>query len=40
VVARRLDADRPSRRIAPVWRKGSPRAKEFRLLAEALKAAA
>ena len=40
VVARRLDADHPSRRIALVWRKGSPRAKEFRLLADALKAAA
>jgi len=40
VVARRLDAAHPSRRIALVWRKGSPRAKEFRLLADALKAAA
>jgi len=40
VVARRLDADHPSRRIALVWRKGSPRSKEFRLLADALKAAA
>jgi LysR family hydrogen peroxide-inducible transcriptional activator len=40
VVARHLDADRPSRRIALVWRKGSPREKEFRLLADALKAAA
>jgi LysR family hydrogen peroxide-inducible transcriptional activator len=40
VVARRLDADRPSRRIALVWRKGSPREKEFRMLAEALKQAA
>ena len=40
VVARRLDADHPSRRIALIWRKGSPRAPEFRLLAEALKAAA
>jgi LysR family hydrogen peroxide-inducible transcriptional activator len=40
VVARRLDAERPSRRIALVWRKGSPREKEFRLLADALKAAA
>jgi LysR family hydrogen peroxide-inducible transcriptional activator len=39
VVARRLDADHPSRRIALVWRKGSPREKEFRLLADALKAA-
>ena len=39
VVVRRLDADHPSRRIALVWRKGSPREKEFQLLAEALKAA-
>src|SRR5436190_23904572 len=40
VVARRLDADHPSRRIALVWRQGSPPEKEFRMLAEALKAAA
>jgi len=40
VVARHLDADHPSRRIALVWRKGSPREKEFRMLADALKAAA
>jgi LysR family hydrogen peroxide-inducible transcriptional activator len=40
VVTRRLDADHPSRRIALVWRKNSPRDKEFRLLADALKAAA
>ncbi len=40
VVARRLDADHPMRRIALVWRKGSPREKEFRLLADALKGAA
>jgi LysR family hydrogen peroxide-inducible transcriptional activator len=40
VEARRLDADHPSRRIALVWRKGSPREKEFRMLAEALKDAA
>jgi LysR family hydrogen peroxide-inducible transcriptional activator len=40
VVTRRLDAERPSRRIALAWRKGSPRAKEFRLLADALKNAA
>lgn len=39
VIARPLDADRPSRRIALAWRKASPRAKEFQLLAEALKAA-
>ena len=36
VVARPLDADYPSRRIALAWRKGSPRDKEFRMLAEAL----
>jgi LysR family hydrogen peroxide-inducible transcriptional activator len=35
-----LDAEHPTRRIALVWRKGSPREKEFRLLADALKAAA
>jgi LysR family hydrogen peroxide-inducible transcriptional activator len=40
VVTRRLDTEHPSRRIALVWRRGSPREKEFRLLAEALKAAA
>lgn len=40
VVARPLDADRSQRTIALVWRKGSPREKEFRLLADALKAAA
>lgn len=40
VVARPLDAERPSRRIALVWRKGSPRANEFRLLADALRTAA
>ena len=39
VVTRRLDADHPSRRIALVWRRGSPREKEFRLLADALRAA-
>jgi LysR family transcriptional regulator, hydrogen peroxide-inducible genes activator len=40
IVARPLDAEHPSRRIALVWRKGSPREKEFRLLAEALRTAA
>jgi LysR family hydrogen peroxide-inducible transcriptional activator len=40
VVARPLDAAHPSRQISLVWRKGSPREKEFRMLAEALKAAA
>jgi LysR family hydrogen peroxide-inducible transcriptional activator len=39
VVARPLDAAHPSRRIALVWRSGSPREKEFRLLAEALRKA-
>jgi len=36
IVARPLEADHPARRIAIVWRKGSPREKEFRLLARAL----
>jgi LysR family transcriptional regulator, hydrogen peroxide-inducible genes activator len=40
VVVRRLDAEHPSRRIALVWRRNSPREKEFRMLADALKAAA
>ena len=40
VVARPLDADHPARRIALIWRKASPREKEFRLLGQALKAAA
>ena len=40
VVARPLDADHPARRIALVWRKGSPREKEFELLGQALKSAA
>jgi LysR family transcriptional regulator, hydrogen peroxide-inducible genes activator len=40
VTALPLAADRPSRRIALIWRKNSPREKEFRLLADALKAAA
>lgn len=40
VEARPLKADHAFRRIALVWRKGSPREKEFRLLADALKAAA
>ncbi|MDA7787793.1 hydrogen peroxide-inducible genes activator [Sphingomonadaceae bacterium] len=38
VVARPLDADNPSRQIALIWRKNSPRAAEFRMLADALKA--
>ena len=40
VVVRPLDAPNPSRRIALVWRAGTPRGKEFRLLAEALRKAA
>jgi len=39
VIARPLEADHPARRIALVWRRASPREKEFRLLAEALKSA-
>jgi LysR family hydrogen peroxide-inducible transcriptional activator len=35
-VARPLKSEHASRHIALVWRKGSPREKEFRLLAEAL----
>jgi LysR family hydrogen peroxide-inducible transcriptional activator len=38
VVARPLKAKNPSREIALVWRKNSPRAEEFRLLAEELRA--
>jgi LysR family hydrogen peroxide-inducible transcriptional activator len=37
--ARPLRAERGSRRIALIWRKASPREKDFRLLAEALKPA-
>ena len=40
VVARPLDTERASRRIALVWRSGSPREKEFVLLADALRTAA
>jgi LysR family hydrogen peroxide-inducible transcriptional activator len=36
VIARPLAAEHPSRRIALVWRNGSPREKEFRLFAKAL----
>ncbi|SNS07382.1 transcriptional regulator [Sphingomonas laterariae] len=36
ISARPLDAAHPARRIALVWRKGSPREKEFRMLADAL----
>jgi LysR family hydrogen peroxide-inducible transcriptional activator len=37
VAARRLEAEHAYRRIALIWRKGSPREKEFRLLADSLK---
>jgi len=40
VVAVPLDAERPSRQIALAWRRGSPRDKEFRLMADALGRAA
>ncbi|WP_157218733.1 hydrogen peroxide-inducible genes activator [Flavisphingomonas formosensis] len=40
IVARPLDAEHPTRKIALAWRKGSPRDKEFRLLADALRQAA
>jgi LysR family hydrogen peroxide-inducible transcriptional activator len=39
IIARPLDAEHPSRRIALAWRPGSPRDKEFRLLADALRSA-
>lgn len=39
VVAKPLDADHPARRIALAWRRGSPREKEFNLLADALREA-
>ncbi len=38
VIARPLKSDTPNREIALVWRKGSPRAEEFALLAEELRA--
>ena len=38
VVARPLKAQNPSRQIALIWRKNSPRGDEFRLLAEELRA--
>lgn len=37
VAVRRLDAERPARGIALVWRKGSPRQEEFNLFADALR---
>jgi len=36
LVSRPLDAANPSRQIALVWRRGSPREKDFQLLAAAL----
>jgi LysR family transcriptional regulator, hydrogen peroxide-inducible genes activator len=39
VDARPLDADHPSRSITLAWRRGSPRAKEFQLLANVLRQA-
>ena len=39
VVAKPLDAAHPARRIALAWRRGSPREKEFNLLADALRQA-
>jgi len=38
VVARPLEASEPSREIALIWRKNSPREEDFRLLAEELRA--
>ncbi|WP_076071205.1 hydrogen peroxide-inducible genes activator [Sphingomonas montana] len=40
VVAVPLDADHPARQIALAWRRGSPREKEFQLMADALVRAA
>ena len=39
LAARPLDADNPTRQIALVWRRASPRKKDFRLLAQSLVAA-
>lgn len=39
IVARALDAEHASRRIALAWRRGSPREAEFRILGEALREA-
>lgn len=39
VVSRPLDADHPTRTIALVWRKASPRGKEFQMLADVLRTA-
>ncbi|MEH3047847.1 hydrogen peroxide-inducible genes activator [Sphingomonas adhaesiva] len=40
VAARPLDADHPTRTLALVWRRASPRERDFQLLGEVLKAAA
>jgi len=40
VIAQPLEAEHPARRIALIWRKNSPRAREFQLLADALKGVA
>jgi len=39
IVAKPLAAEHPSRTIALVWRRASPREKDFRLLADLLAAA-
>ena len=39
IAAKPLESDHPSRKIALAWRRGSPREKEFRLLADVLRAA-
>ena len=40
IAARPLEAERPSRTLALVWRRASPRERDFQLLGEVLKAAA
>lgn len=40
IIAKPLDAEHAARRIALIWRRASPRERDFRLLAEALRAAA
>jgi LysR family hydrogen peroxide-inducible transcriptional activator len=39
VIARRIDAPKASREIALVWRRASPRERDFRLLASMLSTA-
>ncbi|MGF7147829.1 LysR family hydrogen peroxide-inducible transcriptional activator [Sphingomonas zeicaulis] len=39
IAAKPLESDHPSRKIALAWRRGSPREKEFRLLANVLRTA-